>query len=113
MTKEAIPIKKLVRALCYLSILFAPFLFPLIVWVICRNHEPEIRADAAHAMLLHLLPLIIVLVSLVIIGGNGIITNDVQITAGVSLILLGIAGLIDIVLYIYNIYYGIKLLLKP
>ncbi|WP_268872045.1 DUF4870 domain-containing protein [Loigolactobacillus bifermentans] len=104
--------KKVLSALCYLSILFAPFLFPLIVWVICHNNEPEVRAEAARAMLLHIVPLVIVLVSLIIIGGNGIITNNAQITAGVSFLLLGIAGLIDLVLYIYNIYYGIKLLLQ-
>jgi hypothetical protein len=80
--------------------------------VICHNHEPEVRAEAARAMLLHIVPLVIVLVSLVIIGGNGLITNNAQTTAGVSILLLGVAGLIDLILYVYNIYYGIKLLLQ-
>lgn len=100
---------QVVSSLSYLSILFAPFIFPLIIWIICRN-EPFIRHHAAIALWLQLLPLLLGTICLISLGVTGLATSSWKITGAMIVILLGIIALVTLLIFIYNLYKGIKLL---
>lgn len=57
-------------------------------------------------------PVILTVGALIVIGVTGVTTNDVFSTSAVSLLLLGVIAVIDVVLYIYNLVYGIKVLFE-
>jgi hypothetical protein len=79
--------QKLLNGLSYISIVFAPILFPL---------------------KLHLIPVLLTAIVTVILGFTGLLTNDPQSTGYVGVVLLGIVGLVDVSLAVYNIVKGIK-----
>ncbi|MDN7144588.1 DUF4870 domain-containing protein [Liquorilactobacillus mali] len=100
---------KILSALSYFSIVFAPFIFPLIIWFVCAD-EPVIRNHAKKAFLLHLLPVFLTLMGIIFVGTTGIVTDQAQLTGWGVVLALGIVSLIDLIVFIYNIYKGIKIL---
>ncbi len=100
---------KVLSALCYFSIFFAGFIFPIIVYFISDN--PYVKKDAKAAFLSHLLP--IIAVPLVIAG----VFMDIGIFSSGSgmpiyfMIMIGLSILVSIGVVIWNIYKGIKVLL--
>lgn len=101
---------KIINSLSYFSITFAPFLFPFIVWLLSASN-PDIHKNAFKAFMLHLVPIIVSIIFLMSIGATGLITNDSAKTGFTSIILIGFVVLIDVGMYIYNIYLGIKTLM--
>ncbi|MDH6364477.1 putative Tic20 family protein [Enterococcus sp. PF1-24] len=100
--------QKILNGLSYISIIFAPFLFPLIVYLVSNNSD--VKYHASRALKLHLLPIILTIIALIIIGATGLITNDAQPTAILSgILVIGIA-ILDVALAIYNLVIGIKIL---
>lgn len=102
---------KIIKALSYLSITFAPLLVPLIIWILSQSAS-SVQYHARRAFFLHLWPVILTVGALIVIGVTGVTTNDVFSTSAVSLLLLGVIAVIDVVLYIYNLVYGIKVLFE-
>ncbi|KRN50006.1 hypothetical protein IV84_GL001328 [Pediococcus damnosus] len=100
---------KLLSSLSYLSILFLPVLFPLIVWLLTAN-RPETHRNALHALLLHILPTLLILTFIVLAGVHGLITKNAQSTGWFIIILIGLGAIIVLALTIYSIYKGIKIL---
>ncbi|MCI1921193.1 MAG: DUF4870 domain-containing protein [Liquorilactobacillus nagelii] len=100
---------QILSALSYLSILFAPFIFPLIVWIVCRD-EPIIHHHAATALWLHLIPILLCIAAIIFLGISGLITQHVQYLGAGVVIILGLILLISLFIFIYNLYRGIKLL---
>lgn len=103
--------RKVVNALSYISIIFAPFLFPIIVWFLSRD-DPEMHHHAGRAAWLHLIPIVLTIIALIASGVIGLTTNDSTITGGTSLLLLSLVAIVDLVLYVYNIYFGLKILIQ-
>lgn len=101
---------KLLRGLSYISITFAPLILPLVIWILSQR-DSLVRYDAKRAFFLHLLPVGLTLVALIVIGMTGMTTNDVFSTGAVSFLLMGVVALVDIILYVYNIVYGIRVLI--
>ncbi|MGM0843840.1 MAG: DUF4870 domain-containing protein [Bacillota bacterium] len=100
---------KLLSSLSYFSIFFAGFIFPIIVYFL--SEDPETKKHAKSAFLSHLLPLIAL--PLVIAG----VFFDIGILSagsGVPVFMffaIGLSLLISIIVVIWNVYKGIKVLL--
>ncbi|EHO53621.1 DUF4870 domain-containing protein [Lentilactobacillus kisonensis] len=101
---------KVVNALSYLSIVFAPFIFPFIVWLVSKDN-PDMHETAKRAFLLHLIPVVlsiltILLFTITFATSSG--SKGVAVLFGIVVILV---ILIDILMFIYNLYLGIKILI--
>ncbi|WP_064093039.1 DUF4870 domain-containing protein [Rossellomorea aquimaris] len=100
---------KVLSALCYFSIFFAGFILPIIVYFLSDN--PHVKKDAKAAFLSHLLP--VITIPLILAG----IFLDIGIFAGGSgmpfffIMMAGLSILISVVVVIWNVYKGIKVLL--
>ena len=102
---------KLLSSLCYFSIFFAPFLFPIVVWIL---GDEETKVHAKKALWTHLIPIIATTIAGIIIFTVGM----GQIWAGeanggfllTTVIAIAICVIIDIYYFIWNIIKGIKVL---
>ena len=100
---------KILDSLCYLSILFLPVLFPLIVWVICSDNV-DVSQHARNAFFLHLVPTILavgIFFAIIFMG----IHPAIQFRSWLIVAFIGCVIIIDVILFIYNIVKGIKCLL--
>lgn len=100
---------KVLRGLSYISVIFAPILFPILVWIFTPQVSVT-RDTAKHALWLHIIPTLLSIFIFMIIGGVGFFTNSINATSAVSLILLLVAMVVDIGMVVYNIYTGIKII---
>ncbi|KRK87150.1 DUF4870 domain-containing protein [Lentilactobacillus sunkii] len=100
---------RIVNALSYLSIMFAPFIFPFIVWLITDNNK-DMHDTARHAFILHLIPLLLTFLTLLIVGVMGMVSQQAAFTGFLFIALLALVGLVDLGMFIYNLYLGIKIL---
>ncbi len=87
-------------ALSYFSIFFAPFIFPIAVYFIVQDEE--VRYHAKKAFISHIIPLITIVFAFITLLSGSI---------GPFIGLLIIFIFLNIVIYIWNIIMGIKLLL--
>jgi uncharacterized Tic20 family protein len=101
---------KLINGFSYVSILFAPILFPLIVWIV--GDEKQVTFHAKRALWLHVIPIVLTIIAVILVGATGLLTQDAQQTSWLIIGLFVIVGLIDVVLYIYNLILGIKIWLS-
>ncbi|MDY0404377.1 DUF4870 domain-containing protein [Virgibacillus sp. 179-BFC.A HS] len=92
---------KIIASLCYFSIFFAPFLFPLIVYFVTTG---EVRRHAKRALLSHILPFILVIV--VIALGIALFDNAAAFYTVVVGIVLSV--IVYFVFFVWNIVQGIK-----
>lgn len=101
---------RIVNALSYLSILFLPVIFPLIVWIIARaSDDPSITANARKAFWSQLFPLLYAIFAILALSISSL---SATIHAGALFgILLTFALLIALLLFIYNIAMAVKVLL--
>ncbi|MGF2385848.1 DUF4870 domain-containing protein [Lentilactobacillus otakiensis] len=102
---------RIVNALSYLSIVFAPFIFPFIVWLISDNNK-DMHDTAKHAFMLHLIPVVLTILTFLIAGISGIVTEKAAFTGFLFLALIALVGLVDLGMFIYNLYLGIKILVQ-
>lgn len=102
---------RIVNALSYLSILFLPVIFPLIVWVVARaSDDPTITKNARKAFWSQIFPLFYIIFAILVMSVAAL--NNATIHAGaIGGILLTFALLIALLLFIYNIAMGVKMLL--
>lgn len=104
---------RVVACLSYLSILFLPVVFPLIVWIVGHDNN-EIAHHAKRAFWSQLFPAIYVILSLLVYFSLGAAGMYHMRAVGGWLfgILLVLALLVSLVLYVYNIAMGIAVLIK-
>ncbi|MCI1891466.1 MAG: DUF4870 domain-containing protein [Schleiferilactobacillus perolens] len=100
---------RILRALCYISVLFAPFLFPLIVWIVTDKGSAT-QSDAKTALWLHIIPFLMTIGIFFLVGVAGLASNSVHFTAFFSVPLMIVFFVVDLGLVIYNLYKGIKIL---
>lgn len=101
---------KLVSGLCYLSILFAPILFPLIVWIV--STEEEVTSNAKNALWLHVLPFVLTFIGLFVLFFFGIATTSEEFLTGTALVIVVLIGIMDLFLFFWNIVKSIKIFLS-
>ncbi|MFC6181748.1 hypothetical protein [Lactiplantibacillus daowaiensis] len=104
------PKNRVINSLSYLSILFLPVLFPLIVWAL-TGHNPDAHRTAGRAFWLHLLPTLLGVTSLVILGVSGLMMDNVAHSGWLAVVLLAILVIAAIASYLWSIIRGIQLLI--
>ncbi|KAF0818911.1 MULTISPECIES: DUF4870 domain-containing protein [unclassified Cytobacillus] len=100
--------RKVLSALSYFSIMFAGFIFPLIVFF--ASEDMEVKRHAKRAFLSHLIPLVPV-PFIVVAGVTQFAVND----QGIPFLFLAAAGITIILLlivFIWNIIKGVKVLIQ-
>ncbi|NIL33948.1 hypothetical protein [Bacillus thuringiensis] len=96
---------KILAALSYFSVLFAPILFPMIVG------DAETKPHAKRALWTHIIPSIATFIGVTILGIMGLGSDQPDVTLGIgSMIVLAICGIISLYYFIWNIVKGIKVL---
>lgn len=102
---------RIVNALSYLSILFLPVIFPLIVWIIARaSDDPSITKNARKAFWSQLFPLLYIIFAILAISLSSF-SSFITHTGALVGVLLSFALLFALLLFIYNIAMAVKMLL--
>ncbi|WP_279525872.1 DUF4870 domain-containing protein [Staphylococcus gallinarum] len=107
MSNQSTQSEKLLAALSYFSVFFAPILFPIIVWILANK---PVSTHAKKSLAYHILPYILMFIGAGLIG----LTESTP-SQGLSItfIVITVIAFIGAVYYvIYNLYCGIKVLLK-
>ena len=107
---------KIMAALSYFSVLFAPFILPIIVYFITK--EPEVRQHAKRSLLSHLIPFsLIVVMFFIVFSSFFTISMSDNAFEGPSLFMSSapfVLVLLYLVVYtvtlIWNIVQGVKVL---
>jgi hypothetical protein len=98
---------KVLAALSYFSVLFAGFIFPLVVYFV--TEDVNVKKHAKKAFLSHLIPLIpIPLIFIVVI--NDITGNQGEVFPVLLIIAVGSSIILSLVVLIWNIIKGVKVL---
>lgn len=94
---------RIVNTLSYLSILFLPVIFPLIVWIIAKSSDrPTIAKNARYAFWSQIFPLLYVIGAILVFSVFSL--NPANFHGGALFgILLTFALLLALLLFIYNI----------
>ncbi|MCA0986831.1 DUF4870 domain-containing protein [Guptibacillus algicola] len=93
-------VEKVMSSLCYFSVFFAPFLFPIIVFFVMRDEE--VTYHAKRAVLSHLLPFASVIIAFIAVFGL-----DIGVVVFLGFIVF---GLLNVIVFIWNIVKGIQVL---
>lgn len=101
---------KIINGLSYISIIFAPFLFPLIVLLV--SNDTDVKSHARHALKLHIVPVLLTIAIFAVTGLTGLFSQSQQATGVVFVIALIAIIILDVAIAVYNIVIGIKLLLS-
>jgi len=111
---------RILSALCYFSILFAPFLLPIIVYFITA--DLEVKYHAKRSLLSHLLPigLIIIAIIVMIIGAlsastmtyDGMNSGYGFMSTGLPILFMIVYMGVSLIILIWNIIQGVKVLQK-
>ncbi|MBB3869105.1 DUF4870 domain-containing protein [Parageobacillus toebii NBRC 107807] len=103
---------KVLASLCYFSIFFAGFIFPIVVYFVADDQA--VKQHAKKAFLSHLIPaatILLFIISAIFAGltGGG---SDVSFWVSSGLVWLGfaIAGVVNLVVVVWNIIKGIQVL---
>ncbi|PGS55433.1 DUF4870 domain-containing protein [Bacillus sp. AFS041924] len=98
---------KILSSLCYFSVFFAPFLFPIIVYFVAKDQQ--LKSHSKRAFFSHILPfltiIILALISLFTFNTFG---------DGASFAIIGgfiLAFIVNLIVFIWNIVQGIKVLI--
>lgn len=101
---------KIISALCYISLLFAPFLLPLIVYIVMK--DSQVKYHVKRALLSHLIPAVL-LIFLTIFGFFGMFSvyqydmnNSLYIMFGFMALYL----IISVACLIWNIIQAIRVI---
>ena len=99
---------RVLAALCYFSIFFLGFIFPMIVYFVA-GEDVALKRHAKRAMFSHLIPMVMgmiaILISIVQLNSNMELTN----LPGITILLMVGYGLTSFIVMIWNVIQGIKL----
>jgi hypothetical protein len=103
---------KVLASLCYFSILFAGFVFPIIVYFV--TDDQEVKKHAKKAFLSHCIPAATIAFFIILGISMGVTQqyNDISFLVGGGLVWIGfaIAGIVNLVIVVWNIVQGIRVL---
>lgn len=98
--------KKILNALSYFSLFFAPFLFPIVVYFVATDHD--VKYHAKRAFISHIIPALSAVI-LVIMFGVSVFVNS-ALSIGIIVLFL-LVGLVDFIILVWNVIQGIKALI--
>ena len=96
---------KVLSSLSYFSIFFAPFLLPIIIYIV---GERDVRDHAKRAFFSHIIPVIVIFGGVIFSGVLGIGGFE-HFTIGMILAYV-VGGLLSIYFFIWNIVKGVQVL---
>lgn len=108
---------KILSAICYFSIFFSPLLLPAIVFFVTDDYE--VKSHAKKSLISHLAPIILLIVGFVLFWFSmvsfetrmtTIATGGFDFWAFAPLIFMALYGLLFLVVVIWNVYQGVKVL---
>ncbi|MGD6794268.1 DUF4870 domain-containing protein [Metabacillus indicus] len=99
---------KLLSSLCYFSIFFAPFLFPIIVYFIAD--ERDVKQHAKKSLFSHLVPLLTLILPFFMMLFAGLAGSPEALAVGIVIFGFILIGIVNIAVFVYNIVQGIKIL---
>jgi len=102
---------RVINSLSYLSILFLPVLFPLIVWALTGDN-PEIHRPAARAFWVQLLPMIMGIVFLIVLAVSGFYMDNLVHSGWLAIALLSVLAVIALGSSLYALIRGIQYLVS-
>jgi hypothetical protein len=105
---------KILSALSYFSVLFAPFLLPIIVYFV--SQDSNVKYHAKKSLISHIIPVILLIILFI-----SVFTSFTPVASGFNeqpslwmaagpLILIAIYMLVYVIVMIWNIVQGIKVL---
>ncbi|SMF89326.1 protein of unknown function [Paenibacillus uliginis N3/975] len=92
--------RQLLSSLSYFSIFFAPFILPIIVWIVAK--DAYVEKHAKRALLSHLFPVIAAIVLMIMAINAG--------SYGAVIGYVFLFGVIYFGAFVYNVVQGIKVL---
>ncbi len=115
---------RVLSALCYFSVLFAPFLLPLIVYFI--SPDTDVKYHAKRSFLSHLIPVALGIIGFFVLMVSSFsmfntmdysmapdVTSSFDfMAAGIPILFMLLYGILSIVVLIWNIVQGIKVIQK-
>lgn len=93
---------RLLSALAYFSIFFAPFLLPVILYFI--SPDREVKDHSKKALLSHLLPVVAIPLLFAVFASSP--------SAGMAILAFLIFGGLSLLVFIYNVVQGIRVLIR-
>jgi len=101
---------RVINSLSYLSIIFLPVLFPLIVWLLTGNN-PDAHRAAGKAFWLHLLPVVMGIIFVIILGVPGMVMNNFVNSGWLAVVLIAVLAIVALGSYLWSIVRGIQYLI--
>ncbi|MCY9530295.1 DUF4870 domain-containing protein [Paenibacillus alvei] len=99
---------KVISALSYWSVLFAPILFPVLAWIV---GDSVTRSHAKRALWTHLIPSIAVIIAVMLFGLIGVSVRDIGVAWGIgAIIAFCVCGVISVYYFVWNIIKGIQVI---
>lgn len=103
---------KVLASLCYFSVLFAGFIFPVIVYFVADDQE--VKKHAKKAFLSHCIPAATIAIFIILGVTMGAMHqySDISFLVGGGFVWVGfaIAGIVNLVIVVWNIVQGIRVL---
>ena len=99
---------RVLAALCYFSILFLGFIFPVIVYFIA-GEDVELKRHAKRALFSHLLPIVMGIMVIIVAFVQLISMTEMTDFPTMIVIAMVLYGLISLIVIIWNVIQGIKL----
>ncbi|MBD1381429.1 DUF4870 domain-containing protein [Metabacillus arenae] len=100
---------KVISSLCYFSVFFAPFLFPLVVYFVVD--EKQVKNDAKSSFLSHIVPIISIIVLMVVpILIASFLNGPEGLIVGSIIVVYVLVVIINIAVIVWNVIKGIKVL---
>jgi len=105
-------------SLCYFSILFAPFLLPIIIYFVTVDRE--VKFHAKRSLLSHLIPVGLLIIAFVVFAIGMVSASTVSfdgsnsgygiLATGLPFLFMIVYGIISLIVLIWNIVQGVKVL---
>ncbi|AYC30828.1 DUF4870 domain-containing protein [Paenisporosarcina cavernae] len=109
---------RILSALCYFSVFFAPFLLPIIVFFI--TPDELVKHHAKRSLISHLIPIALGIFGAIgfsllfagvsYAGDAGYSGSGIGFAAGLPIIMVLLYGILSLVILIWNVVQGIKVL---
>lgn len=98
---------KVLSALCYFSVMFAPFIVPIIIYF--ASDDSFVKKHAKSSLLSHVIPALFIPVVFIAAFYDFSQSTDLPVLLLISFVVFGITSLI---IFIWNLVRGVKLLIN-
>ena len=101
-------LEKVLSSLCYFSTFFAPFIFPIIVYFVVKEHVTKYHAK--RAFLSHLIPFLSIILIIGAAAFSAWLNHSFETSGAIIVTCFVLSGLLNLIVLIWNVVQGIKIL---